>query len=190
MFVVDDILISEEVAEASFACCLSACRGACCVEGEAGAPLEPDERASLERALPAVRDDLRPEARAVIDKRGAWEETAPGRYNTTCVGEAECVFVTYDGPAARCALQQAYAQGRTDFPKPISCHLYPLRVEQRGGREVLRYERIGLCAGGRTRGRREGAALADFLRAPLVRKYGAAWYERFRAACASPQHLE
>lgn len=199
MFVVDDILISDEVPRTRFACALAACHGACCVQGEAGAPLEPAERSVLERLLPAVEADLRPEARAAIAARGVWEETAPGAYATTCVEAGDgvetdengaCVFVTYDGPVARCAIQQAHQQGRLgavldqDFPKPLSCHLFPLRRARYGEQEVLNYEQADCCAPARAAAEGSpGLSLAAFAQAPLVRAYGADWYARFRAAC-------
>ncbi len=187
MFAVDDILISDAVLDAPFACHLGRCLGGCCVHGDRGAPLEPDERAALERLLPAVARDLRPEALAVIEEQGVWVDEEPGHYGTACVAGRECVFVVYEGdpkrPIAKCALQRAYHEGRTDFEKPLSCHLFPVRVEAVGGTEVLNYEQIELCAPAVRRGRRQGVQLYDFLRAPLTRKYGAAWYEQFRAAC-------
>ncbi len=183
MFAVDDILISDAVLDAPFACHLGRCHGGCCVHGDRGAPLEPHERADLERALPAVARDLRPEALAVIDDVGVWVDEEPGHYGTACVDGRECVFVVYDGPVAKCALQNAYRDGRIDFEKPLSCHLFPVRVEAVGGTEVLNYEQIDLCAPAVRRGRRRGVQLYDFLRTPLTRKYGDAWYEQFRAAC-------
>lgn len=189
MFAVDNILVSDELLDAPFACNLGACLGGCCVQGEAGAPLEPDERAELERVLPRVRKYLRREALDVIEAEGVWEESAPGHYTTTCVGGAECVFVIYEGPVAKCAIQKAYREGRVDFEKPISCHLYPIRVQAFGEFEALNYEQIELCSPGRKYGSRTGTQLVDFLRAPLVRKYGEAWYDRFRAACAERRAL-
>ena len=184
MFVVDDILVSDELVDAPFSCHLAACLGGCCVQGEAGAPLEPEERAGLDRVLPAVRKYLRPEALAVIDAQGVWEASAPDHYVTTCVDGAECVFVTYDGPVAKCAIQQAYRAGEVDFEKPISCHLFPLRVHRYGDVETLNYEQIDLCDPACTLGTRTGTQLVDFLEGPLVRKYGTAWYEALRAVCA------
>ena len=192
MFAVDHVLVSDAVLDAPFACDLGACLGGCCVHGASGAPLEPEERDALERALPVVERDLRPEARATIRRDGVWEEVAPGDYATTCVDGRECVFVVYEGggsrPVAKCALQRAHHQGRLAFEKPISCHLFPLRVERHGegadAVEVLNYERIGLCDPAVRHGRRAGIALADFLDRPLTRRYGAAWYARFRAAVA------
>lgn len=184
MFAVDHVLVSDAVLDAPFACHLGACRGACCVHGDSGAPLEPEERAVLERVLPAIEEDLRPEAREAIRRAGVWQEVAPGEYGTTCVDGRECVFVVYDGPVAKCALQQAYHAGRVDFEKPISCHLFPIRVARHGDGavEVLNYERIGLCAPAVRHGRRTGVQLADFLQKPLTRRYGPRWYRRFQDA--------
>ena len=180
MFAVDHVLVTDELLDAPFACHLGSCLGGCCVQGDSGAPLEEDERQRLERALPRVQKDLRPEALAVITQKGVWEETEPGRYATTCVDDAECVFVTYDGPVAKCALQKAHQEGRIDFPKPISCHLYPLRIETYDTCEVINYEKIPMCDPGRKHGCRTDVQLADFLREPLTRRYGAEWYEAFR----------
>ena len=183
MFVVGDALISDDVLDAPFACNLGACLGACCVQGESGAPLEPDERAVLEAVLPRVRKYLREEARAVIARDGVWEEVDPGEYATTCVDAAECVFVTYEGPAAKCAIQKAHLAGRIDFPKPLSCHLFPLRIEQIGDFEVINYKQIAMCDPARSFGRRRGVGLVDALHEALVRKFGASWFDAFREAC-------
>src|SRR5690554_2143170 len=103
MFAVDDILISDAVLDAPFACHLGRCKGACCVIGDRGAPLEPEERAELERVLPTIEKDLRPEALRTIQRDGVWVEEEPGEYATTCVDGRECVFVVYDRGVAKCA---------------------------------------------------------------------------------------
>lgn len=190
MFSVDHVLVSDALLDAPFACHLGSCFGACCVHGDRGAPVEPDERAALEAALPAVEDRLRPEALREIARNGVWEGGEREGYGTTTVRGRECVFVTYDGggarPIAKCALQEAFWAGRTDFEKPVSCHLYPLRVESYGegadAVDVLNYERIELCRPAVPHGERTGVQLADFLERPLTRKYGEAWVGRFREA--------
>ena len=179
MFAVENILVSDDLLDAPFACNLGACQGACCVQGDSGAPLEREELAALEAVLPRVRKYLRPEALRLIEAEGAWEEVEPGCFATRCVGDAECVFVMYEGPVAKCAIQKAYNEGRVAFPKPISCHLYPLRIQQAGEYEIVNYEQISLCDAARRAGGRQGIQLSDYLREPLVRKYGAAWYEQF-----------
>ncbi len=183
MFVVGDTLISDELLDAPFACHLGSCLGACCVQGESGAPLEPEERAALEAIVPRVRKYLSPEARKVIEDKGVWEEVEPGEYATTCVDDAECVFVTYDGPVAKCAIHKAYQAGRVDFPKPLSCHLFPVRLEPMGDYQVLNYEQVSMCDPARRHGRRHQVQLVDVLREALTRKFGAAWYAAFRQAC-------
>ncbi|MFQ5569181.1 MAG: DUF3109 family protein [Rhodothermales bacterium] len=188
MFVVEDKLISDELLDAPFACNLGACQGACCVQGDSGAPLEPEECAELEAILPRVRKHLSREALQVINKKGVWEEVEPGEYATTCIGKAECIFVTYDGSVAQCAIQKAHRAGRIDFPKPISCHLFPVRIERIGEYDVLNYEQVRLCNTARKRGRRHNIQLVALLREAFERKYGAAWYQSFRKVCEHRVH--
>ena len=183
MFAVGKVLVTDELLDAPFACHLSVCKGGCCVQGDSGAPLEPDERLTLENLLPQVRKYLRPEAIEVIEKDGVWEEIEPQKFATTCVGSAECVFVTYEGTVAKCAIEKAYFEGRISFRKPVSCHLYPLRAERFGDVEALNYEQIPLCKPAIKNGTKNNIQLQDFLREPLVRKYGETWYEQFRSAC-------
>jgi len=189
MFVVDNILISDDLVEASFACNLSACMGACCVQGDSGAPLEKSECKDLEGVFPVVRDRLRPEALEVIDSAGVWEKTSTGGYATTCVGTSECVFVRYQGPVAMCSIQEAHAEGKTTFVKPISCHLYPLRITDLGEFDALNYEQIGICAPGIKKGVKQTVYLSDYLEIPLVRKYGSDWYARFKEACENRRQI-
>lgn len=184
VLLVDNILISDDLVDARFSCNLGACHGACCVQGTSGAPLEAHEVHEIDRALEAVRNDLRPEAIAVIDAKGPWEVLPGGGAATTCVGRAECVFVVYEGPVAKCAIQQAYLENRHDWVKPVSCHLYPIRVQELGDMELLNYERMDMCVSGVAKGRRDGMYLTDYLEFPLTRKYGADWVARFREACA------
>lgn len=183
MLLIDNILISDDLVDARFCCNLGACHGACCVQGNSGAPLEDHERARVEAAYDVVKNDLRPEARKVIDRKGVWEKTGDGQFATTCVGKAECVFVTYKGPVAICSIQKAYQEGRTDWEKPISCHLYPIRIQSLGDMDLLNYEQMDMCRPAVKMGERDGVYLSDFLAAPLARKYGEDWVERFRAVC-------
>ena len=141
MFVIDNILISDDLVDAPFTCDLGACHGACCVKGDSGAPLEEDEIAEIEAVVSIVENRLRPEAREVIRHDGVWTESSPGQFAVACVGASECVFVYYEGPIAKCAIENAFEEGKTKFRKPISCHLYPIRIEQLGDFEGLNYER-------------------------------------------------
>lgn len=183
MFKVEEILVSDDVLEAPFLCNLGACKGGCCVQGESGAPLEEDELPLLEEVYPVVKKYLRPEALAVIEKDGLWEKEGRNSYGTTCVDDAECVFVTYEGEVAKCAIHIAYQKGEVDFPKPISCHLFPIRVTRTGTYEALNYERVDICSPAVKKGRKKNMMLPNFLEEPLVRKYGKTWYRKFLKAC-------
>ena len=186
MFAVGPVLASDDLVDAAFSCDLGACRGACCVDGERGAPLEPQELELIEGALRVLEPELRPEARATVAREGGWEGTERSGFATTTVDDRECVFVVYERGVATCAIQRAFHAGRLDWEKPISCHLYPIRVERYGegddALEVLNYERIDVCRPGRAHGRRSGVALARMLERPLTRRYGADWYARFLQA--------
>ena len=188
MFAVDHVLVSDALLDAPFACHLGSCLGACCVHGDRGAPLEPEERAELDAVLPVVRERLRPEALAQIDAHGTWEGDEAEGYGTQTVKGRECVFVTFERGVAICAIQKAFREGKVAWEKPLSCHLYPLRVETYGegpdAIEVLNYEQIELCRPAVRHGGRTGVQLGDFVAAPLARRYGDAWAEKFRAALA------
>lgn len=183
MFMVEEILISDDVLSAPFLCNLGACKGGCCVQGESGAPLEEDELPIIEEVYPIVKKYLRPEALETIEKKGLWEKEGRNSYGTTCVDDAECVFVTYEGEIAKCAIHIAYQKGEVTFPKPISCHLFPVRVSETGTHEVLNYEQVDLCSPAVKRGRKKNMMLPNFLEEPLVRKYGKTWYRKFLEAC-------
>lgn len=190
MIIVEDILISDDVPDATFACRVDLCRGACCtLPGGTGAPLEPEECARIDAVVPLVRKSLSRASRRVLDERGAWEEIEPGLFVTACVAERDCVFVTYEGKVAKCAIQKAWFEGRIDWPKPISCHLFPIRAGRFGGSEVLNYEKISECEPGREFGKRTGTLLVDFLEEPLTRKYGEEWVRSFQSACSARRML-
>ncbi len=190
MFVIGEAVIDEAVSRVSFRCDLAVCKGACCcIAGGRGAPLEDDEVQEIARALPFVARYLSEDSLHAIETMGP-VEGRPGDYATTCIDERECVFVTMQDGIALCAFERAYRDGAITWQKPLSCHLFPIRVS-RSDPQVLRYEEIEECEGGRQRGRRERTPLHQFLKAPLVRRYGQAWYDEFRRACerASTQEL-
>jgi hypothetical protein len=178
MFVIGQALVEDDVGKASFCCDLDACKGACCcLEGGRGAPLEDCEVGEIRRAFPVVRGYLPDESLRVIDDRGL-VEGIPGDYTTPCVGNRECVYVYLDGDVAKCSFERAYLEGKISWRKPISCHLFPIRV-RRFGEDFVRYEQIDECAPGRARGENERIRLRHFLKVPLVRRFGEPWYESF-----------
>ena len=182
MFLIGNAVIDDPVAEAKFCCDVESCRGACCtLEGLRGAPLEDAEVAEVKRALPAIRPYLSPESLREIEAIGP-VDGVPGEYATPCIGNRECVYVSFVGAIATCSFERAFLDGAITWRKPISCHLFPIRI--RGfGQEYLRYEVIDECAAGRSRGEREGIPLRDFLEAPLTRKFGPDWYRTFAEEC-------
>jgi Protein of unknown function (DUF3109) len=177
MFVVENVLLSDDIAEVSFACNLGACFGACCVQGDEGAPLTQAECRELEAILPKVQHLLSEEALAVIAAQGVWERTESGNLATTCVNGGSCVFVHQENNVSKCAIQQVYHQGEITFEKPLSCHLYPIRVKNYAGHEVLNYEQIPICSSGILNGTSTGTLLYQYLKTPLIRKYGKDWYQ-------------
>lgn len=182
MFIIGEAVIEDDLGCEKFACDPGACKGACCtLEGGRGAPLEDREVEEIRRAFPAVRAFLPPRNLEAIREAGQ-VEGRPGDYATPCVESRECVYVYFDGDIARCSFERAFLAGETLWRKPISCHLFPVRV-RRFGEDYLRYEQIDECAAGRRRGASEGVPLSDFLKEPLVRKFGAAWYQTFAAEC-------
>ncbi len=183
MFVIGEAVIDDAIGRVSFRCDLAVCKGACCcIAGGRGAPLEDAEVQEIHRALPAVSRYLSEASLRTIDALGPVEGLS-GDYATTCIDERECVFVTIQDGIALCAFERACRDGAITWQKPLSCHLFPIRVSRSDPR-ALRYEEIEECEGGRQCGRREQTPLHEFLREPLVRRYGQAWYDRFRRACA------
>ncbi|MDH6534222.1 DUF3109 family protein [Parabacteroides sp. 52] len=179
MIQIDDTLISFDLIERHFLCDLSQCKGACCVEGDSGAPLEQKELPILKRILPAVWDDLSPEAQEIIQKQGVAYIDEEGDTVTSIVHGKDCVFTYYDGDnTCKCAIEKAYREGRIDFYKPISCHLYPVRVKQYQTFKAVNLDRWNICKVAEVLGKKEGLLAYHFLKEPLVRKFGQDWYDQ------------
>lgn len=186
MFVIGEAVIDETVGNASFCCDLNACRGACCcIEGVRGAPLEDDEVLEIKKAFHVVRHYLGEENISEIERSGMYEGR-PGDFATTSVNGRECVFVYFDHGTAKCSFERAYNEGKLDWRKPLSCHLFPIRIKS-SRPDVIRYERIQECSGGEKRGELENVKLVNFLREALTRKYGEEWYATFRDYCKRTQ---
>jgi len=176
------IFIDDSISHVKFACDLSACQGACCtLVGGTGAPLLDDERAEIDRAFPIIKSSLPKEHLETIAQSGLYEGT-PGFYTTMCFNHRACVFVLYEEGIARCAFEKAFGEGQLTWKKPLSCHLFPLRMSH-STPDQLRYERIVECDPARERGERENIFLSTFLKEPLRRAFGSAWYEDFQLTC-------
>lgn len=177
MIQIDDVVVSLDVLRESFCCDLSACKGACCIEGDAGAPVELGEVEKLETVLPLIWKDLSPEAQDVINRQGVVYTDEEGDLVTSIVNGKDCVFTCYDqSGCCYCAIEKAYRAGLTDFYKPVSCHLYPIRVGDYGPYKAVNYHRWNVCKAAVLMGRKENMPVYRFLREPLIRKFGEAWY--------------
>jgi len=181
---VNGVLLSTDIITEYFCCDLDACGGACCVEGDAGAPVTLDEIGQIEDSLPAALDDMSAEAREVVDRQGVAYTDVEGELVTSIVNGKDCVFTCYGcleagkSPVCLCALEKAWRAGRSSFVKPISCALYPIREKRLGADLVgLNYHRWKICEGAVSRGRELQLPLYKFLREPLIRRFGQAWYD-------------
>ena len=178
MIQIDDVVVSLDVIKEKFICNLDACQGICCIEGDAGAPVEEDEVAKLEEVLPVVWDELSPAARIIINKQGVVYVDEEGDLVTSIVNNKDCVFTCYDEKGyCYCAIEKAYREGKVDYYKPISCHLYPVRVGDYGPYKAVNYHRWDVCKAAVLFGQKENVPVYKFLKEPLIRKFGAAWYE-------------
>lgn len=178
MIQIEDIVVSSDILTEKFICNLEACQGECCIEGDAGAPVEKNEVAELEKVLPEVWDELSPEAQAVIKKQGVVYTDQDGDLVTSIVGNKNCVFTCYDeNGCCYCAIEKAYREGKCNFYKPISCHLYPIRIENYGPYTAVNYHRWDVCKAAVILGKMKGVPVYQFLKEPLIRKFGADWYQ-------------
>lgn len=179
---VGKVLLSTEIVTEYFCCDLSACHGQCCVDGESGAPLTLDEAAELERLLPTIEDSLSAEARKVIADQGVAYVDVEGDLVTSIVNGQDCVFTCYEDGCCLCAAERAYREQLTDWCKPISCALYPIREKRLSNGYVgLNYHRWSVCDPARRKGQELRLPLYRFLKVPLTRRFGEAWYKELEA---------
>lgn len=190
MIRVDDVILSDDIATAKFACDVSRCKGACCVIGDAGAPVSASEIPVLRKAFHQLKKELDPAAVTIAEAKGVVQGDKASGFEITCIDSGECIFVKKDSEGvAVCAIQKAYYEKRFDWEKPISCHLYPVRLKHIAGFDYANFEYIPtLCSAGCEKGEKEGIWLSDFLQSALVRRYGKQWYELFLERCESARN--
>jgi hypothetical protein len=169
-------LISLDIIQKNFFCHLEKCKGACCVEGDFGAPLEIEEIADIEEYLPIIREYMTDTARELLDKDGFYETDPFDIYVTKCINKADCIFCYKEDRTARCAIEKVHSENKISFRKPISCHLYPIRISQMESYEALNYHQWSVCEPARILGDELGIPLYKFLKEALIRKYGKDWY--------------
>ncbi|MEE1097199.1 MAG: DUF3109 family protein [Bacteroidales bacterium] len=174
MLLVGECIVSEDVKTTSFCCDLSKCKGCCCVEGDAGAPLLKEELPVIEKLLPQIKPYMNQEGIEAI-KDGFWEKDTDGDLCTKIIEGRDCAFVVYENDIALCAIERAYRDGKIDFQKPISCHLYPIRVKDYGEFQALNYHRWDICKDALKNEKAE--PLYKVLKEPLIRRFSEKWYE-------------
>lgn len=178
MIQIDDKLISEDIFSEAFVCNLTRCKGACCVEGDVGAPLDKDETEILDSIFQKVKPYLREEGIKAIEEQGTWTiDPSDSDYVTPMVEGKECAYVIFDEKGiTKCGIEKAYENGAVDWPKPISCHLYPIRTKSYDTFIAFNYDRWPICAPACELGKELQVPVYKFLKSPLVRKYGEEFY--------------
>lgn len=178
MIIVDEILVSDALKDTFFACNLHACHGDCCVEGDAGAPLEENEISILEDYLDDIKPYMDEEGIQVVEKTGVFDYDIEGDYATPLVNDRACAFLYEENEIRYCAIEKAWSEGKIPFQKPVSCHLYPIRLDKVGDTIAVNYHKWTICAPALVAGKTKGEPLYVYLKAPLVRKFGNQWYEK------------
>jgi len=184
MFQLNKTIISEEILEKEFVCNLSACKGACCVDGDAGAPLDKAEVEILESIYPKIKSFLRPEGRKAIEEQGTSVVGYDGEFETTLIDGKDCAYVIFDGKTALCGIEQAYNQGVIDWKKPVSCHLYPIRVKEYSDFVAVNYHKWHICDDACSLGKELEVPVYKFLKESLIRKFGEDWYNELEKVAA------
>ena len=183
MIQIDDKLISEDLFSEEFVCNLAKCKGICCVEGDAGAPLDEDETHILDEIYPKIKPYLRSEGIQAIEEQGTYTLDFEGDLVTPLVNNAECAYVIFDEKGyTKCAIEKAYEDGVIDWQKPISCHLYPIRITEYSNFSAINYHEWNICSDACTLGKELGIKVYQFLKKPLIRKYGEDFYQTLSEA--------
>lgn len=177
MIQIKDTVLSDDIFEEYFICDLHKCKGACCVEGNSGAPLEQDELEKIKTILPEIWNDLSPQAQSLIQEQGIAYVDYDGELVTSIIKGRECVFTYFDERGiCKCAIDKAFREGRISVQKPVSCHLYPIRLHKYAAFTAVNYNSWSICKPATKFGREEGVKVYQFLKEPLIRKFGEEWY--------------
>ena len=178
MIQIENQIISLDIFQKHFVCDLKSCKGACCVEGDSGAPLSDDELQKLQDILHKIKPYMQESGIQQIEKSGIAVYDEEGDLTTSLINNRECVFATEQNGIIFCAIEKAYSKGETDFKKPISCHLFPIRITQYEKFEAINYEKIKICNSACRCGTQLKIPLYIFLKEALIRKYGDNWYKK------------
>lgn len=177
MIQIGNQIVSLDVLEKEFCCDLSKCKGVCCIEGDAGAPITDEEISNYQKDLDKILPYLPDKNQQVLKEKGVFYFDEEHEKVTMLVDNAECAFVEHKDGLLLCGIEQAYRDGKISVQKPISCHLYPIRCHTYRDFEALNYESWSICSDALCKGKKEGLKVYQFLKEPLIRKYGQEWYD-------------
>lgn len=178
MIIHEKTIVSEEIFEENFICDLGKCKGECCVQGDSGAPLEDEELGILDDIYEDVKPYITPQGQKAIEEQGKYLQDFDGEWVTPLIEGRECAYTVFDEKGiAKCGIEMAHADGKVNWPKPMSCHMYPIRVVKLIEHEALNYHRWNICSPACALGDKEKVSVFEFLKGPLVRKYGNSWYK-------------
>ena len=182
MYIVGNVYVSEDLVENFFVCDLEKCQGACCVEGDLGAPLEIAETKILEELLEQIKPYLTLKGIEAIEQQGAFIRDDEGDFSTPTIDGKECAYAFYDERGIlKCGIEKAYLDGKINFAKPVSCHLYPIRITKIDIEEALNYHRWEICDPACDLGKSLSKPIYQFLKGPLIRRYGEAWFNELES---------
>lgn len=190
MIVLQHTVVSDDLKDKFFVCNLEKCKGACCVEGDLGAPLEDEELNILKENYEIIKPYLSREGQQAIAEQGLYTKDWEGDFSTTTIGNRECAYAIYDSNLTlKCGIEQAFLDGKINWRKPISCHLYPIRITKYDGFEALNYDKWQICNAACSFGQDLGVRVYQFLKEPLIRKYGQDWYNELEELVANEEQV-
>lgn len=179
MIQIGKTIVSEDIIEKEFICNLAACKGQCCIDGDAGAPLEEKELEIMKAIFPKVKPFLRKEGLLAIEEHGIYTINKDGEYETTLIDNKDCAYVIFDKKnVALCAIEEAYNQGEIEWKKPVSCHLYPVRVQEYSEFAAVNYDSWEICDDACALGKELKVPTYKFVKEALIRKFGEDWYAK------------
>jgi len=178
MIAIENTLISDDLRQVRFSCDLEKCRGACCIEGDAGAPLTAEEISMIEDAIEEIKPYMTTDGIQAVERMGVFDYDMFGHFVTPLVNDRECAFVYFEGVIARCAIEKAYQEEAIAFAKPVSCHLYPARISKYHDFEAVNYHEWHICREALLKGKQQDIPLYIFLKDALIRKFGNEWYQQ------------
>lgn len=182
MIIINNTIIKDDLIQARFICDLPRCKGDCCVGGDAGAPLEEEEIGIMEDELEAIKPFMTQSGLKVVEEQGVFDYDDMGNMVTPLVNDRECAFAGFhENGVSFCAIEKAWLDGKTPFRKPVSCHLYPIRLNEKDGFIHLNYHQWSICVPAKRKGEKAGLPLYKFLKEALVRRFGEEWYAQLEA---------